>query len=252
MTQDFLDQAEDAIMKAIRAYRPTLMKAYGAVAYDTKGDKTVVTKLDSELEQILRNVLRGLDSSLGIEGEELGIEGNRQTYWLVDPIDGTEQFIRGIPTCKNLLTLIDNGKPVWAMMYLFARDELWLARSGKGTTKNNEPVVMQSRPLNRCWFDLSVDLSNPENMQKVLHLRSRIAGFTIMRDTTLVAEGKIDGSIGLGTGGGPWDYAPRALLFQEAGAKIANIGSQEYDFSNNNFLVTHPSHFETVMSLLEP
>ena len=66
--------------------------------------------------------------------------------WTLDPIDGTEQFIRGIPTCKNLFSLVDNGQPVWALMYMFVRDELWLARKGQGTFCNGTKVSMRYRP----------------------------------------------------------------------------------------------------------
>lgn len=247
MTNDFLDHAEKQIMKVLKAAKPELMLAFGNTAYETKGDRTPVTILDTQLEEKLRAELRKIDSGIGIEGEELGQEGSRKTYWLVDPIDGTEQFIRGIPSCKNLLCLIDEGQPVWALMYFFTRDELWTARRGKGTYCNGQRVQMRYRPLEESWIELSVNLHMPENLQKLATMRHQIAGFSILRDFGYVVSGRVDGHLALNTGGGPWDYAPRSLLSIEAGAKIANIGSKSYDFNNNSFLIAHPDNFDQLM-----
>ena len=101
-----------------------------------------------------------------------------------------------------------------------------------------------------CWADISVSLLNPDNLKKLLNVRPSIAGFTIMRDTSLIISGKVDAVIAIETGGGPWDYAPRSLLLTEAGARIANIGTDSYDFNNPNFLVAHPNNFDQIMHLL--
>lgn len=251
MDNQFFDQAQAAIMKSLKAVQPELMSLYGRIEFDTKHDKTVVTHLDKSIEADLRKVLKELDSGIGIEGEEFGIEGNRDTYWLVDPIDGTEQFIRGIPSCKNLLTLVDKGQPVWALMYMFAKDELWLARKGQGVTCNGQSIRMHYRSLNRAWIELSVNLSNPENVAKMLEIRPHIAGFTIRSDTSYLVAGKVDGALALESGGGPWDYAPRALLYEEAGGRIANIDSETYDFNDKSFLMAHERNFNKLNGLLQ-
>ncbi|HUP26517.1 MAG TPA: inositol monophosphatase family protein [Candidatus Limnocylindrales bacterium] len=250
MTDDFLGQAEKVIMDILQQYKPRLISAYGNIEYDTKADATVVTRLDKELEEKLRPALQALDPGVGLLGEELGQTGSTHTYWTLDPIDGTEQFIRGIPSCKNLFSLVENGQPVWALMYMFARDELWIAKKGHGTFCNGAKVQMRHRPLERAWLDLSVNLMDPENLKKILNVRPHIAGYTIMRDSTLIINGRIDGALALKTEGGPWDYAPRALLMAEAGAKITNIGLSSYDFNDHNFLVAHPDNFDQIMRLI--
>jgi len=250
MTDDFLNAAEKAIMRVLQAFKPKLMDAYGRVEFETKADTTVVTSLDKELEEKLRVALHALDPGIGILGEEFGQTGSTDIYWTLDPIDGTEQFIRGIPTCKNLFSLVSDDQPIWALMYMFVRDELWLARTGQGTFCNGTKVKMRYRPLERCWLDMSVNLLNPQNVQAVLRLRPHIAGYTIMRDSTLVIGGKTDGIIALEIGGGPWDYAPRQLLLMEAGVKMANLNSNTYDFHNTSFIAAHPRNFDQVISLI--
>ncbi len=253
MDKDFLDQAEKEIVALLRSTRPELMEAFGSVHFTEKEDKTVVTHLDKQLEEQLSELFRKLDPGIGIEGEELGKSGSRETYWLIDPIDGTEQFIRGISSPRTQLCLIDNGKVVWSLMDYFARDELFLARPGKGATSNGRKIQMAYRPLNRAWIEIGVNLFDDEFLPRLLELRKHIAGFSMARDPSLIFSGKIDGLIGFNgdVGGGPWDYAPRSLFYEEAGGKITNFDSQSYDFTNKNYLVAHPKNFDILMDLVK-
>lgn len=237
-------------MDVLKRVRPDLMQAYGKIEYDTKSDHTVVTSLDKSIEIELRDALMKFDSSIGLLGEEHGQAGSKDTYWLLDPIDGTEQFIRGLPGCKNLVCLMDKGKPVWGVTYFFANDELWLAEAGKGTTMNGRKVEMCWRPLDRSWLEMSVDLFDQSHVDILRALRKQIAGFSIRMGYDAIAEGKVDGMVNLRAGGGPWDYWPRYLMLTEAGAKMANIGKDDYDFDDKDFLVAHAKNFDTLMSIV--
>lgn len=250
MDKAFFAQTEAAVMQVLKDVRPELMAAYGTIDYVTKTDKTVVTHLDKSIELSLREVLLRLDPGIGLLGEEHGQEGSAKTYWLIDPIDGTEHFIRGMPGCKNLICLMDKGRPVWTLMYMFSKDELWLARAGEGATMNGQKVEMRWRPVDRCWLEMTVDLFDPENVQKLLNLRKHIAGFSIRMGVDNIAAGRIDGLLNLKAGGGPWDYWPRYLLFTETGGKMANLGKDGYDFNDKNFLVAHARNFEQLMKLV--
>jgi len=245
-----ITKAEAGLTHLLKSWRPKLLAAQGNLVYEFKDDQTVVTTLDREVEADIRDLLRKIDSGIGIIGEELGAEGSQETYWLVDPIDGTESFIRGLFTSKNLVTLIDGGRPVWALMYVFAKDEMYVAHDGKGAFCNGQKVTMQYRPLSRAWLELGVDLRNPENVRRLVALRPSILGYSITHDLSLVMRGSIDGLISLDHGGGPWDFAPRAVLFAEAGARIANIGETTFDFNNPNYLIAHPKNFDKIMTFL--
>jgi fructose-1,6-bisphosphatase/inositol monophosphatase family enzyme len=246
-----MDTAEQAILDVLDAVKPELMTAYGAVEYITKKDKTVVTHLDKMVEERIRVVLKELDSGIGIIGEEYGAEGDTNTYWLVDPIDGTEHFIRGIPACKNLLTLVEDGQPVWAMMNYFARDELWTTRKGEGVFCNGRQIEMRHRPLERAWIEIGGDMKNMDNMQVFSRLREHVGGYAMMRDSSNVVMGKVDGIVALDSGGGPWDYAPRSLFYQEAGGRIENLGSDSYSIDDNSFIVAHRENFDSLKRLVE-
>jgi fructose-1,6-bisphosphatase/inositol monophosphatase family enzyme len=249
-TADYLSQAQKVIHKVFLGARPRLLVAHGSIDETIKDDNSPVTVLDKELEGELREVLDQFDSSIGFEGEESGKAGSEKTFWLVDPIDGTESFIRGLPGVKHMATLIDNGEPVYAYVYKPLNDELFVATKGKGAFRNGDQLHVSQRPLTRCWLELSSPLDNSSTLPVIKAVAEKINGFRIMGDHTLIAEGKIDGAFAYKPKGGPWDYAPRALILKEAGAKVANLGLDTYDFRNFDFLTIHPAAFDELMPVI--
>src|SRR3990167_2820873 len=103
-TQQYFTDAQKAIMQILVKSRTELMKHYGRAEYETKSDNSIVTHMDKEMELKLKQALAKMDKSVGFWGEEHGREGNKDDYWLIDPIDGTESYVRGIPTPCNLLS----------------------------------------------------------------------------------------------------------------------------------------------------
>jgi len=250
MTDLFFQRAEKAVRGVLEGVRGELLQHYGSIEFTAKQDKSVVTRLDKLVEEKLREALRPLDKGIGILGEEFGPEGNQDTMWLLDPIDGTQQFIRGIPSCKNLVCLVKDGQPEWALMYMFVTDRWWVARRGQGARCNGQLATMRYRSLDQAWIEAYMDYSVPANAKVLERVRPYVKGITDLRNFELLIEGKADGAISVHDGGGPWDYAPRALLVEEVGGKIANIGSDTFDFHNDTFLVAHQRNFDELMKLL--
>lgn len=249
-TNDFFIQAQGCIERVARANRSKILELHGNVEVQLKDDQSVVTDLDKQLEQEFRETLSEFDSSIGFEGEEFGIDGSRETYWLIDPIDGTENFVRGMPHVRNIVTLINQNKPVFAVVYKPITDELYVAAEGEGTYRNGIPVKVSNRPIERAWIEWSSPFSNAETLPIAHAVASRTKGLRVSGEFLLAVEGEMDGIVGYKAGGGPWDYAPRALMMQEAGAKVANIGSDTYDFRNNDFVMANPVIFDDLMAII--
>lgn len=99
---------------------------------ETKPDLTPVTDADWEAEQLIRSQLaraRGRDSVLG---EEFGSTGGGSRQWVIDPIDGTKNFVRGVPVWATLIALIDDGQPVVGVVSAPALGRRWWAATGSG------------------------------------------------------------------------------------------------------------------------
>jgi len=248
---EYIAKAEVVLLKLIKEWHPRLMEHYGEDNYTFKADKSVVTELDKSLELAIKDVLRPLSPEVGFVGEEHGSEGPTDIFWFVDPIDGTELYIRGVDGCRTLLCLMMNGEPVYAFAYRFVRNELFTAQKGKGTKKDGETVHIKDRELSRVWVEMSVDIGNPKTMEAVRRVAGGVNAVLYTKDFLRVLEGLADAHVVMGLGG-PWDYAPRALLMQEAGAKISNVGSDAYDYNDLTLLAAHPNVFEDLKNLLSP
>lgn len=237
-------------MDVLKTERPELMKHYGRVEHELKDDKSVVTHLDKELEIKLKASLAEYDSKIGFWGEEFGREGNTDNYWLIDPIDGTEKFIRGMASSRSLVTFVSDNHAQYALFYAFVLDNLYTAIRGHGTTKNGQQIKMSNRPLNRAWIEFNANLLDETGYKMYRALRPKVAALPRTYDFSNQLDGSLDGYVVYKTVGGIWDYAPRTLLISEAGGKVANFGSDNYDIHDLNFIATNPVIFDQVQKIL--
>lgn len=107
---------------------------------EVKGDESPVTIADKTVEAEMRTALLAAYPSYGIFGEEFGAEQmDSDTYWVVDPIDGTRSFISGMPSFGMLLGLIEHDKPVLGLVGMPALGEVFVGHSGHATL-NGEPI----------------------------------------------------------------------------------------------------------------
>jgi myo-inositol-1(or 4)-monophosphatase len=116
-----------------------LRKGFGkteAIAFKSDAHASAVTELDRSTEQFLAERLHKLYPEIEFFGEESGGNDKASQFWLVDPIDGTGNFIRGLPFCTTMIALIQEGQPVFSVIYNFMTKEIYSAEKGKGATLN--------------------------------------------------------------------------------------------------------------------
>ncbi len=139
---------------------------------------------------------------------------------------------------------------MFTFIYRPLNDELFIAAKGEGAYRNGQQIHVSDRPLNRAWieFNQSYQTSSVEVITQAL--RQNTGGLLTMREFVHVAQGKADGLVMYESGAGPWDFAPRALIIQEAGGRVANIGSDTYDYRKDNILATNPVIFDDLMKII--
>lgn len=243
----YIDRAEVELKSLLKAWRPKLMANFGDVAFDTKADETVVTQLDNDLELAIKETLRPISDQVGFMGEEHGLEGPTDAYWLIDPIDGTEAYTRGIPACRTMLSLVVNDVPEYTLVHRFPTDDWYTARRGQGTFRNGQQVVLAHRPLAKAWIECK-----PETHASLMRVSEAVKAANNTHEFLYVVDGAQDGWITYGDKGGLWDFVPRAMLMAEAGFKVANIGTDSYDFKNFAIVAIHPDNFAELSALLSP
>jgi len=204
-----------------------------------KENKDPVTTADIEAERILKKgLLQALPEAgwLSEETRDDPVRLNRKQVWIVDPIDGTKEFVSGIPEYSISVALTENGQPVLAAVYNPATKELFSAAKGRGAWLNgesikadyansNKPVILASRSeIKRGEF---------ESFEPFAEIRP--CG-SIAYKLALIAAGCADATFSLGPKN-EWDIAAGVLLVAEAGGKATDKAGIPFIFNQNHTLV---------------
>ena len=226
-----LEAAAKAASAAADAARREILPRFRRVATETKADGSPVTEADRAAERAMRAVLRGFDPSLGILGEEYGQEGSPERGWLLDPIDGTIAFSRGIPLFTTLIALVENGEPVLGLIDVPMLDERYLGFRGAGVRRNGEPVrVSAESDLSRAivatgdpfQFDRFGARPAYQRMSAELPL---LRGYTDAFGHSQVLHGGVGAMVDPGIH--PWDAAPSQILVPEAGGRCVTLDRRD-------------------------
>jgi len=223
LNDDQVLAAQALVVDVFKGFRSQLLLVLGNIEHTRKADNSPVTIWDVAVEEALKLRLNALFPDWGFHGEETGTSGSRETYWLVDPIDGTSSFIRGLPFSTNMAALVHDGVVVAAVIYDFVNDVLYTAVKGKGAFKNGEQIHINTTRQAGNLFAYSLTRTKFGLIQEAmdeLRIRALLPVGAAGHSYITLAEGKIDGVIVLNAGNGLHDNAPGVLIAEEAGAKL--------------------------------
>ena len=189
-----------------------------------KGPRDFVTKTDKQVEKILIDELIKSKKNYSFLTEETGSINNKdkENIWIIDPIDGTTNFLHGIPHFAICIALKFKDEIISGLIFDPIKDEMFFAEKDKGAYLNNQRLRVSSKNnIEDCLFS-----SNNEGV-KFSNLNMRCSGCAAL-DLAYVASGRLDGffhnKINL------WDVATGALMVKEAGGIVNNLN----EFSVNN------------------
>lgn len=207
--------------------------ALADLPHERKADGSVVTEADRAVEAAIRAVLAQARPGDAILGEEGGATGDGARRWIIDPIDGTAQFVAGDDRWLVLVALEDAGEIVAGVAAVPAQDQVWWARRGGGAfqarldgTGERRIAVATGRPDQVTGSRLGVIPTEasltPADREVVAPLGA--AASTVDWDVhaaLLVASGKLD--LAVQTRGEVWDFAATSLIVQEAGGCYGGV-----------------------------
>lgn len=230
----------------------------GGLRVDAKPDATLVTQVDTEIEERLRSRIRAAFPDHGVVGEELGtIAGDAGTRWIIDPIDGTHNLVRGIPVFATLIAVEQKGELVAAAVSAPALSRRWHAVRGGGAfvrdligerrihvstiAELGEAQVLSSglQPMHRAGYGDAV--------ARLADTAWRDRGFGDFWGYMLVAEGAAE--VMLEIGPTIWDLAAPALIVQEAGGRMTDFSGRP-SYEGPQALATNGRVADAVVSLL--
>lgn len=244
---EFAHTSSLAIQEIFKSYRDKQVGLSGSVAFSEKADGSVVTKLDIEIERAVQTELGKLFPDIPVYGEETGYEGNpAKTFWLIDPIDGTESFINGVPSFTNMAALIHRGETIAGIVYNPMYDDMYTALRGKGAYKNAELINIRDVTPPRivlCKEKLVESMQDIFNDEGIIYRTPPSGGGSGLM---MVAEGLITARCQLRASGFAHDYAPGSIIVEEAGGVLVPIADDSYSYICNSFIACHPSFFQEV------
>jgi len=233
-----LDEALAVATDAVQRAGTVALKYYtGGFDVTLKPDQTPVTQADREAEQVIVEALRRAYPQWGVLGEEFGAQGPTDVRWIIDPIDGTKNFVRHIPVWATLLALEEHGEIVAGVMHNPVSAELYTARRGGGTRKNGERVHvsdiddMWGATLLHAGLRLYKGAGLWDGLVRLVDATERQRGFGDYMGYTLVAEGKAELYVEVDLK--PWDLAPCKIVVEEAGGRFTDVAGRPTIYSGN-------------------
>jgi myo-inositol-1(or 4)-monophosphatase len=228
-----------------------------------KGPNDFVSEVDQAAEQAIIEVLQQAYPDHGFIAEESGIskaaESNAENVWIIDPLDGTTNFIHGFPQYAVSIALRQRGQITQAVIYDPNRNELFTASKGDGAFMNNKRIRVAKRDkladaLIGTGFPYS-DLSGLDEYVKMFKLMTeKSAGLrrpgSAALDLAYVAAGRLDGFFEKKLK--PWDMAAGVLLVSEAGGIVTGFSGETDYFDTGDVIAASPKVFGQMLGVLSP
>jgi histidinol-phosphatase len=244
--------AKEADAIALRYFRAA------DLAIERKRDGSRVTQADKEVEAMARGKVATSGLELDVLGEEMGGDGGnapatKRPRMIIDPIDGTEEFSRGIPTFGTLLGIESHGEIVAAMVSAPGLQTRWWAYKGEGAYRDgvklhvSDTATMSKALVFSTGTGPSKDSSDQTRIRKYLDAARNSRSFGGFWQHMLVAEGAVEAALDWTSK--PWDLAPLVLIVEEAGGKSTTISGKRTIY-DGSLLSTNGKIHDEALALL--
>lgn len=225
---------------------------------DVKGQSDYVTEIDRQAEDAILQILTTAYPDHAIVAEESGVSGGNGEYeWVIDPLDGTTNFMHGFPQFSVSIALKRRGVLEQAVIYDPMRDELFTASRGAGARLNDRRLrVTPCRQLQDALLGTGFPYRDMSHLDTYLEVfRAFIPATSGIRrpgsaalDLAYVAAGRLDGFWEFGLK--PWDIAAGALLVQEAGGLVGDVRGGMNHLQSGNIVAANPKIFKLMLQKL--
>ncbi len=228
------------LLECVRAAGEVLLTHFGSISSVNRKESaaSVVCAADWAAERNIVERIRARFPTHGILAEESGFTRGSAPYtWVIDPLDGTSNFVAGIPWFGVQIGVLRDALPILAAIYLPTDDRLYVAEAGQGVRRNNQPIrVTSERRLDHILCAIGLDYSGDEaDTQRDAALLGTVAAAVrnvratnSVVDFCLTLDGRLGGFINTSTR--VWDIVPVALMLPEAGGKLSDLAGQEIAF----------------------
>ena len=225
----------------------------------TKSPNDFVSDVDRKAEQLIIETLREAFPDHSILAEESGEQGDGDFQWIIDPLDGTTNFLHGFPQFAVSIALRHKGRLEQAVVYDPTRQELFTASRGAGAQLNDRRLRVSNRKgLEGALLGTGFPFKQQQYLDAYLATFKALFPMTagIRRpgsaalDLAYVAAGRLDGFWEIGLN--PWDMAAGALIVQEAGGLVSDFGGGNAYLDTGNLVAGNPKVFKAMLQAIRP
>ena len=229
------------------------------VAVQEKAANDFVSEVDREAEAAIIRTLREAYPDHSILAEESGASGNSEYRWIIDPLDGTTNFLHGFPQYAIAIALMHKEVVTQAVIYDPGRNDLFTASRGRGSFLNDQRMRVGKRPLRLGLIGTGLPFKDQQaHLDAYLAmLRDVMRSATSVRragsaalDLAYVAAGRLDGFWEIGLS--PWDIAAGALMITEAGGLVGDLEGEAHYMKSGNIVAGSPRVFGELLQTLAP
>ena len=224
----------------------------------SKGRHDFVTEVDRKAEQEIIRQIRRAYPDHGFLAEESGASGNDQSLWIIDPLDGTTNFIHGFPQFAVSIAFQRRNRLEAAVVYDPLREEIFAASRGHGARLNDRRIrVSNASHLDQALLGTGFPFRELSQLDSYLSIFRELVSLTpgIRRagsaalDLAYVAAGRLDGFWEFGLK--PWDMAAGTLLITEAGGLVSDFSGNNRFMENGNLVTANSKIHKALLTIIE-
>ena len=233
------------------------MERLETIDVEQKGLNDYVSLVDKQAEQAIIETIRHAYPDHAIMAEESGVSGESEYEWIIDPLDGTTNYLHGYPVFSISIALRHKGVLEQAVVFDPTRDELFTASRGKGAHLNSRRIrVSQTPNFSRALIGTGFPYKDMQYMQPWLKsfqmLAPHVSGIrragSAAIDLAQVACGRFDGFWEYGLQ--PWDMAAGVLLIKEAGGIVSDTNGKHDYLQSGHIIAANPKLFKKLQTIV--
>jgi histidinol-phosphatase len=240
---------------AAKAAEPVIMQYYGPrVVHELKGDGSPVTPADRAAEEIIRKTISERFPDHAFLGEEFGTTGSSDHVWIIDPIDGTKNFMTGVPIFGTQIALMRNDELVLGVSNCPALGELCYGEIGSGAYLNGKQVHVsdvKSVADARVSFggqNYFKKIGREEGMLRLIHGSRRVRGFGDCWAYHLIADGRFEANVEASIK--IWDIAAAAAIVEAAGGRATDLDGNPVTREIRTFIASNGHVHDEIVQLM--
>ena len=246
-------------VQAAREAGEILLKNFGKIReVNLKRDSrlvSLVTNVDLEAEEKITQIIRNSFPEHDILSEEkIKTESHSPYKWIIDPLDGTHNYIREIPLFGICIAFAYQGEVVMSVVNLPYFNQMFIAEKGKGAYLNDEKIKVSKRGLNETTmiYDSAIFLDKENMLDQLARLIDKVFNIRMFgssaQNLSLLARGSVD--LCIECSDKPWDFAAGALIVEEAGGRVTDFNGNRWTLDVGKYIASNGKIHEEVLKIL--